>query len=804
MHNKFLELEFDQSNGIEVLQAQLESLFDCEVLLLDFAGRRISVDGDIEDIKVVEISESGDAHHPSTRPSTFSPRPGALSTSDRTETASESKSEDENLELIPALRPEGRGSVRSSNVMVITNAVADVWCVEAHWGKIDYCCSAELFPSSTESGVENRQPSDGSIIQPRYRVVDTDILVCAHCQALLDPSLVVCEPTRLTAFVCQISKVYSNDRPSNQERSIPIDIRGPVGMFLKRSYLHAAIEMQPASVALAAAQPSSEGGDYAARVESMISTQEALSTEKELQSRLQSGMRTVLAFEDQVQQDSARKAVDLAKIREYSLEHLKSRESGDIPEDVAFLIGLLRWFKQDFFSWVHKPQCHRCQAPTTMTSQGVTEPSIEEKEVGNAGRTELYRCEECEQITRFPRFNKPSHLLTTRRGRCGEFANAFCLICRSVSLDTRWVLDFTDHVWAEVWVPSWGRYVHLDPCENILDSPLMYEQGWGKQLTYVFSFSRHGVVDATSRYSRKLAEVLIRRNSISEKFVRGCVEACDAELEAWFAESKSRLPNSLASTSSLQYLGQDLSNFKELAMKDNSIVTIKRRKRLLAKKLLGVQLETKHIWKIEELQGRISGDRSWREDRGEIGSGGSIGTTSSTVEPYPNDAVTLVSLGGGVHPDTIPFDGCSVLWADLAARASTGPSTLGELWASFSISEISVWSSSFVNGFQCRYYLGDSEELLPPVVLAEHDTPTCESISLAKGETVRSVRIRYGAIVDSIRVVTSLDRVLQAGGEGGEAIKEYVVPAEWKFVGFFGGKGGHIHNLGVIIAKNSL
>jgi peptide-N4-(N-acetyl-beta-glucosaminyl)asparagine amidase len=65
-------------------------------------------------------------------------------------------------------------------------------------------------------------------------------------------------------------------------------------------------------------------------------------------------------------------------------------------------------------------------------------------------------------------------------------------MCRALGFDARWVLDFTDHVWVEVWLPSLKRYIHADPCETTFDTPLMYETGWKKTLSYVISFSRHG------------------------------------------------------------------------------------------------------------------------------------------------------------------------------------------------------------------------------------------------------------------------------------------------------------------------
>ena len=94
----------------------------------------------------------------------------------------------------------------------------------------------------------------------------------------------------------------------------------------------------------------------------------------------------------------------------------------------------------------------------------------------------------------------PEKLLVTREGRCGEFANLFMLFLRAAGLDCRIVHNQEDHVWNEYYSKAAGRWVHLDSCEAAFDTPLMYELGWGRKMSYVLAFGAEGAQDVSSGY----------------------------------------------------------------------------------------------------------------------------------------------------------------------------------------------------------------------------------------------------------------------------------------------------------------
>ncbi|KAL3287455.1 hypothetical protein HHI36_001926 [Cryptolaemus montrouzieri] len=265
------------------------------------------------------------------------------------------------------------------------------------------------------------------------------------------------------------------------------------------------------------------------------------------------------------------------KMRSIQLQIKKEGKTADVDVSMQelLLVELLNWFKEEFFTWVDCPECEKCGEETVFHHMNTDrELMIYTK------RIEMYKCTSCYQFTAFPRYNDLNILLETRKGRCGEWANVFTLLCHAMDWDARYVLDETDHVWTEVWSPFQKRWLHCDPCDNVCDSPLMYEHGWKKKLSYVMAYSPEELQDVTWRYSSNHKELLKRRKLCTE-----------AELIAAILELRGKRWESLTVP----------------------------RKEYLTKRTVEelVQLMQERHPKDEEMRGRTSGSINWRVARGE-------------------------------------------------------------------------------------------------------------------------------------------------------------------------------------------
>lgn len=171
---------------------------------------------------------------------------------------------------------------------------------------------------------------------------------------------------------------------------------------------------------------------------------------------------------------------------------------------------------------------------------GYVYPTNEEI-LGNASRTEIYLCKHCHGFTRFPRYNSVHDIIRNGRGRCGEYAMLLYRILKSLGHNARWVVDWSDHVWVEILLPSGSssgqdEWVHLDPCEAAVDKPLLYQE-WGKNQTYIVAF--HGsnsldmfpaIEDVTSSYTTDKAGIMTRREEPAP-FIRAAIRSQVERLE---------------------------------------------------------------------------------------------------------------------------------------------------------------------------------------------------------------------------------------------------------------------------------
>lgn len=176
------------------------------------------------------------------------------------------------------------------------------------------------------------------------------------------------------------------------------------------------------------------------------------------------------------------------------------------------VLEIVKWFKEDFFTLVKNVNCHHCGSETKRLNQN---GGVSKEEAKNlASYCELHKCTKCGAITRFPRYNDVCKLIETRKGRCGEFSNVFGAILKTLDFDVRLACDLNDYIWVEYWSDEKGKYVHVDPCENIIDAPLTYEKDWGKKETWVIAVGESQCADVTAKYTQNVEDCIHRRSPL--------------------------------------------------------------------------------------------------------------------------------------------------------------------------------------------------------------------------------------------------------------------------------------------------
>lgn len=298
----------------------------------------------------------------------------------------------------------------------------------------------------------------------------------------------------------------------------------------------------------------------------------------------------VMQYEDPVLLDYARQLVPVQLLTTNAIERMRANQrlirtkessEGDPCFRDCFLVELTRWFNEDFFRWVNEIPCKRCD-PSDTPSATVAGTRGNEVDVSGV-RTETLLCFKCGETSRFYRYNDVAQLVRTRIGRCGEYANCFTFFCRAFDYAARLVTATFDHVWCEVYSVAQCRWIHVDPSDNVVDAPLMYQHGWKRRVDYVLAYDRHDIQDVTHRYANDHAELQRTRRT-----------KCDeAEL--------------------LQTIVL-LRRKRQVQLSDAAKRNLTRRALLELADLMTAKVVT-----TDELKGRSSGGMSWRVARGEQG-----------------------------------------------------------------------------------------------------------------------------------------------------------------------------------------
>jgi len=217
--------------------------------------------------------------------------------------------------------------------------------------------------------------------------------------------------------------------------------------------------------------------------------------------------------------------------------------SWDVAEQRQHVQSLLWALKSNFSFYYQKCLKHEAgddtcsmAKPSMLLGQIPCRPE-DDKQTDDCVYAELRLCEDCgasgPRFFEYARFHGPLALFETKvnrhrvMGQCEEFSRAGHALLEAAGFKARYVLDFTDHVWIEVWLNN--TWVHADPSEGVLDQPLMYEQGWGKQMTLIFAFTPTSIHHITHTYTADY-EGTVARRGISEESLNMVLEEANSRL----------------------------------------------------------------------------------------------------------------------------------------------------------------------------------------------------------------------------------------------------------------------------------
>lgn len=211
-------------------------------------------------------------------------------------------------------------------------------------------------------------------------------------------------------------------------------------------------------------------------------------------------------------------------------EEIKHNPDFDFTDQIVKEI--LKWYKEEFFTWVNKLECPKCgnNDQNKINGIGGCKPFKQEHFIGKASIVEMYQCINCGNKYEFPRYNDIITLLDTRKGRCGEWNNCFIAILRSLDINVRYIWNAEDHVWCEYYSNKQKRWIHLDSCENSYDQPLLYNAGWNKKMSYVFAIHKSYIVDITYKYlDPTKPDLKLPKNKAPEEYLKAIISYSNAQ-----------------------------------------------------------------------------------------------------------------------------------------------------------------------------------------------------------------------------------------------------------------------------------